>query len=182
MGSPSVVSLCCQDFQGTCQGYFGQQRLLPAGMHRIPCQMRSAGAGLRGSCGLVGSQDEKVAPEPPVTHGASLASVPWGLASPLQFPPAGFGSGGVIWSFALSQGQGEAFPRDLPGWEGKRAQHLQVEPSPPTLKSCWDPVGLECWAKHIPTHFLTWSSDSDPSKELLALCSSPKSRIFGCGV
>lgn len=82
LGSRSLVSVCCQDFKGTCQGYFGKQRLLP--VHRIPCQMRSAGAGLGGSCGLVGIQDDKVVSEPPGTHRASLGSLGWGLASSVQ--------------------------------------------------------------------------------------------------
>lgn len=128
LGSLPVVSLRCQDFKGTCQGYFGKQRLLLAGMHRIPCQTRSAGAELRGSCGLVGNQDEKVISEPSGTPRASLGSLGWGLTSSLQFPPAGCGSGGVISSFAPSQGQGEGFSQG-PARLGRETS--STFPSPP---------------------------------------------------
>lgn len=89
-------------------------------VHGIPCQMRSAGAGLRESCGLVGSLDEKAASAPPCpTQGQpGLCGVGFGLFC--AAPPAGFGSGGVIPSFAHSQGQGEGFSR------GGKARELGV--------------------------------------------------------
>lgn len=80
-------------------------------VHGIPCQMRSAGAGLRESCGLVGSLDEKAASAPPCpTQGQpGLCGVGFGLFC--AAPPAGFGSGGVIPSFALPRDRERAFPR-----------------------------------------------------------------------